>query len=100
MAFVSRFGDLGSPQDAARLVQLPVGPSLRRNAITNSSSSLSNSLSLPLNPSLSEGGKKSSFLPPFVQLADSIETPGKISEIQRQRRELNRAESQIGAEGS
>lgn len=45
------------------------------------------------------GGKK--LLPaPFVQLADWIETPGKISEIQRQRTEPNSAESQIRAEES
>lgn len=45
------------------------------------------------------GGKK--LLPaPFVQLANWIETPGKISEIQRQRTEPNRAESQIRAEES
>lgn len=45
--------------------------------------------------------KKKKLLPaPFVQLADWIETPGKISEMQHQCRELNRAGSQMGSEGS
>lgn len=61
-------------------------------------SHLSNTLSFPLNPPLSEGGMAASCL--FVQLADWIETPGKISEIQRQCTELNRAESQIRTEES
>lgn len=74
-------------QEAALFVLLSVGHSLRKNATRNCSSGvflffcsipfLLLLCAFPLNPPLPEGGKAASCS--FVQQADWIETPGKIS---------------------